>query len=80
MDEFDDRGSPDVLITVIAQRSRGQQDDERAQAFAAAADDVLGHLRDQRYITLEARGDQPVDGLHFAVSQGADVFKSRSFG
>ena len=46
--------------------------DQGAQAFAAAADDVLGDLVDERHGALEPRTNDAVYGGHIGANEGAD--------
>ena len=59
----------------MPQARAGEHDQQRAQALAAAGDDVLGDLVDQRHGTLEARADDRVDGVEVGLDQGADVIQ-----
>src|SRR6187399_2804464 len=45
------------------------------QALAATADDVLGHLVDQRYRALEARADHGVHRRQVRADQAANVLE-----
>ena len=45
---------------------------QRPQALAAARDDVLGDLVDERHRALQACTHDRVDGLEIALNQGAD--------
>ena len=76
MNELDNRRGANMLFTAVTKRPRGQQDDQRSQTLAAAHDDVLGHLRDQRNVALEADRDQAVDRAHIVLRQRSDVVEA----
>ena len=60
VDELDDRRGGDMVPAARATRARGEQDCERAQPLAAAADDVVGDLVDERDVAAEATDDRAV--------------------
>ena len=47
MDEFDHGGQIEALLPLVAQGAAGQQQQNRAQAFAAGRDDVARHFANQ---------------------------------
>ena len=53
--------------------ARGQQDERGPQALAAAADDVLGDLADQRDVGIEALPEDAIDLGHLGREQGFEV-------
>jgi len=59
-----------VAMAFIAERARGQQQDDRAQALAARADDVFADLFDQRYLRRQASADNGVNGAHVGSDRG----------
>ena len=57
MDEFDEGGRLDVGVARVPAGAAGQHHQQGPQALAAAGDDVLGDLVDQRHGALAgARG------------------------
>ncbi len=60
--ELDEHRRFDMFVVADAAGAPGEHAEQGAQALAAAADDVLGHLVDQRHGALEARADHGVDG------------------
>ncbi len=63
-------------LPCVAQGPRGQHGQHRAQAFAAAGDDVLGNLVDQHHIRTQACADQGVYLRHFLAGQGLNRFNT----
>ncbi len=62
MDELDDRRRLDVRLALIAQRTRRQQHQHRAQSLATRRNDVLANLVDQQHIGSQPMTDQSIDG------------------
>ena len=63
VDELDDRGGRDVLLALVAAGTGRQHHAQRAQPFAARADDVLGDLVDQHDVAGQPLHDGLVDAL-----------------
>ena len=63
------------LSLLDAAGAAGEHAQQRAQALAAAADDVLGDLVDQRHRALEAGADHGVHGRQIGANQGADFLE-----
>ena len=57
----------------VAAGAGREHDRERAQALAAAADDVLGDLVDQRDVAGEALDDRLVDAAQVVRDQRSDL-------
>ena len=70
MNELDDRGGIHLVSTRVAQGTRGEQNNEWTNAFAAARDDVLRDLGYEQHITLEACPDEFVYRPHVRPSKG----------
>ena len=68
--EFNNSGQVVVLRPLVAQSSRHQQQQGRANALAARRDDVLRHRAHQGHPRVEALGDHSVDGLHVGSDEG----------
>jgi hypothetical protein len=51
---------------------RGEQQQHRAQALAAGADDVFGDLVDQHHVGCKATADQGIDRGHVVTGEGLD--------
>ena len=64
----------------MPQARPGEHAQQGAQALAAAADDVLGHLVDQRHRALEPRADHGVHGRQVGPHQGADFVEGHGGG
>ena len=64
MDELDRRGQLEALAPDEAERAREEEDEQRADALAAGADDVVGDLVDQRDLRREPALDDGVDLAH----------------
>ena len=61
VDEFDQRSGRDVGRICRTRRARGQQNQQRPQALAARAHDVIPDLADERDIARELTADFPVN-------------------
>src|SRR5690606_6960569 len=61
VDELDDRSQKGVVRTLVAERSRNQQQQHRPHSLAAGRDDVIGHRVDQRHVGRQSGADHPVD-------------------
>jgi hypothetical protein len=48
--KFNDGSELEVVITLVANRPAGQQDQQGSQALAATFDNILGDLFDQRNV------------------------------
>ena len=75
MDELDDGGHLVMLITLIAQSTGGQQHKGRTHALAAAVDDVLGNLPDERDVGVQTPANDRIDGIHVRADQGGKMFQ-----
>ena len=64
MDKFNDGGQVDMLVAAVTEMPGNQQQQGRAQAFAAAVDDIMAELVDEGDIGMQGLLDQPVDLLH----------------
>ena len=69
MDEFDNRRRTDMLVTGVSQCPGCQEDEQGAQSFAAAENNVLSDLRNQLDVRLEAAGDVLVYGFEVASGE-----------
>ena len=65
---------------LVAAGPPGQHHQQRPQALAAAGDDVLGDLVDQRNGALQARADDGVDGVEVRLDERADLFQGHRTG
>ena len=72
VEKLDDRREPDVVRGVVAAAARGQQDDQRAQALAAAVDDIGTDLLHQADLGRQLRGDEGVDLREVAGGEPID--------
>ena len=70
--EFDDRSRRNVLLAAVATGPRCQQHQQRAQAFAATINNVMGKLVDQGDIAVQAGLNEAVDGTHLVRDERAD--------
>src|ERR1700747_3350479 len=66
MNEFDGCGERDVPSPPVSAEPGATEGEHRAQALSTARDDMPGELRDERYRTLHAIHDQPIDVLEVA--------------
>src|SRR5690606_27047988 len=73
VDEFDHRRQLVGILALVAQGAGGEQEQHRAQALAAAGDDVLGHLVDQDHVGSQPAADQGVDRGHVGGGAGLDL-------
>ena len=73
VDELDERRGLDVRLPLRLAGAGGEHDQHRAQALAAAGDDVLGDLVDERHGTLQARADDRIDRAQVRLHQGTDL-------
>ena len=69
MDELDDHGELDMPVALVTQRAGGEQNQQRPQPLAAAADDVLGNLIHEDDIGREARANGAIDGREIVVDE-----------
>lgn len=58
------------MLALVTQRIGHQQQDHRAQALAAGADDVLANLVDQHHLGAQAAADHGIDGAHVFSDRG----------
>ena len=72
VDELDHRGELVRMRAAVSQRAGRQQQQHRAQALAAGADDVFGDLVDQHHIGGQAAADQCIDRGHVLAGEGLD--------
>jgi hypothetical protein len=73
--EFDEGSGFDVFVALDTAGAPGQHAEQGSQAFAAATNDVLGHLVHQRHGALEAGADHGVHGLQIRPERGADLLQ-----
>ena len=73
--ELDEGRGFDVLVVLDAAGAAGEHAQQGAQAFAAATDDVFGHLVDQRHGALEPGADHGVHRGQVGAHQGADLLE-----
>ena len=64
MDELDRRRQLEALASCKAERAGEQQHEQRSDALAAGADDVVGDLVDQRDLGREPALDDGIDLTH----------------
>ena len=69
VDHLDHRRQRVMVRSRVAAGARRQQQQRGAQPLAAAADDVLGDLADQRDVGIEARAQHAVDLGHVGGEQ-----------
>ena len=74
MDELDQGGTLDMLLTLVLEGIRGQQVQNGAQAFPATVDNVLANLVDQDHIGTQSILDALIDARHVAFNQGINFF------
>ena len=79
MDEFDHRGEFEPRRPVEARRGARHEVQRRAQALAAAGDDVLCDLPDQHHIRLQALADQRIDAMHVRRDGAEERGKGQGF-
>ena len=75
VDELDDGRRFDVLLATVAAGARCEHDREGAQALAAAADDVLGHLVHERDVARELAFDDRIHAAQVVLDQDPDLFQ-----
>ncbi len=75
MDELDERRGGDVGRILRPGCPGGEHDQERAQALAAAADDVVPHLVDEHDVARQLAADLGVDRSEVAGDKGSYVFE-----
>jgi hypothetical protein len=75
VNELDEGGRLDAAHADRVAGAARQHDQQRAQAFAAATDDVFRDLVDQGYGTAKAAADGLVDGLQLGANQGANALE-----
>jgi hypothetical protein len=76
VDEFDESGGFDMGMAVVSAGTAGEYDQQGAEAFATAGDDVLGDLVDERDGALQARADDLIDAEEVWANQGSNVIQS----
>ena len=69
VDHLHDCGERMVVHATIIEGARRQQQQRGPQFLAAAADDVLGNLTDQRDVRIERSAQDPVDGLEIIAKK-----------
>src|SRR5687767_654795 len=79
VDEFDDRGGFGMAFAPIATGSGTDHDEQRAQAFAAAADDVFGNLVHQHDVAGEAVTDDNIDLPQIVFDQRFNGLEAHGF-
>ena len=65
VNELDDRAVDDVAVALVAQHLRDEQQQGRAEALAAAGQDVIAHVADGRNLRLEVAPQLVLDELQF---------------
>ena len=73
MQELDDAREAHAARTAVARQTRGQEQEDRAQALAARAGDVAAHLLDQRDGRVELAADLRLDGIQIVTDQPGDA-------
>ena len=70
VNEFDHRCKEDVPLALVAACSGAEQQDKRAQSFAAALDNISAQCADQGNIRIQSILDEKVDVFHVLLSKG----------
>ena len=78
--ELDEHRRFDVFVVADIAGAAGQHAEQGTQALAAAADDVFGHLVDQRHGALEAGADHGVDGGQVGPPRAREFPRAASAG
>ncbi len=73
VDELDDGGQVDMLLALVVAGPGRQQHQKRAQALAAAVDNVLAQLIDQHHLGAQLLVDIMVHGPGIRCGERADV-------
>ena len=74
---IDDNRHLSMTGPVVARRLGAQQREQRAQALATAADDVMAESVDQHDVGIEAGLDQPVDRSDIVAHESSQIFDFR---
>ena len=69
MDELDDHCELDMPVAFVTQRAGGEQNQQRPQPLAAAADDVLGNLVHEDDVGCQALTNGAIDGREIVVDE-----------
>jgi hypothetical protein len=75
MDEFDESGRFDDCIPLVAASSPDENYQQRAQALAAAGDDVVRDLVHQWNRAFQTRADDAIDGFEVRLDERAYFFE-----
>src|SRR5260370_16480086 len=75
MNEFDEGGRLDDRISLMTAGSPDQDHQQRAQALAAAGDDVVRDLVHQRNRAFQTRADDAIDGFEVRLDERAYFFE-----
>ena len=70
MDELDDDRELDVPVAFAAERTGGEQHQERPQSLAPAPDDMLGHLVHEVDVGRETVPNGAIDAREVVVDEG----------
>ena len=72
VDELDDHRELDVPVARVAERTRGEQHQQRTQSLAAASDDVLGDLVHEVDVGRESGPNGAIDGCEVVDDESTD--------
>jgi hypothetical protein len=75
MDEFDESGRFDNCMPLMAASSPDENYEQRAQALAAAGDDVVRDLVHQWHRAFQTRADDAIDGFEVRLDERAYFFE-----
>ena len=77
MNELHDCCKLVMMCSVIATSFRRQYKQGRAQSFAPACYDIIGHLADQHDLRAKALTNDGVDLLQVVSNKAVDVFRTQ---
>ena len=74
MNELDEGRGVYVLLALLSARARRKEHEERAQAFAAGINNVVGDPVDEGNLAVQAMFDDPIDGLKIGGYELTNLF------
>ena len=70
VDELDHRGVGDLLLALVPQEARGEQQQGRPHPLAAALGDVVARLVDERHVRVEVMAEDGLGGHELGRPRG----------
>ena len=77
VDQLDDGGVGDLLLAVVAEHPRHQQQERRAHPLAAASRDVVAGAVDERHVGLEEPVEPRLGRLELVGDDGEELLLQR---